>query len=147
MPPGSCRSKMMCLAPLVLIGSLVSIETSWHRTDSVVSPMLEVQTCERGIGLDVKAASAGYYGLGMQYGWQWQFDPFSVGLLPKAGLSYVDHPVSALPMRTQFEVGAQLLTGYQSFRLGIEYWHLSNAGLRQSNIGMDFLIVQTGWAF
>lgn len=137
----------VCLAPVVLIGYMMSMETSWHQTTDVSAPMLEVQTCERGFGLDAKASSAGFYGLGSQYGFQWQSSDWSLGLIPKAGLSYVDHPEPSLPLRTQFELGLQVLGGYQQTRIGLEYWHLSNAGLRSPNIGMDFLILQAGWAF
>lgn len=137
----------MCWAPLVLIGYLFTMQTAWHRTPSENGTLLEVQSCERGIGVDAKASSSGLYGLGLQYGLGSQRGDWSVTLLPKAGLSYIDHPNPALPLRTQFEVGAQLLVGYQRFRIGVEYWHLSNAGLRAPNIGLDLLAIQTGWIF
>lgn len=137
----------MCLAPLILLGYLTAIQTSWHRTTHVHGAMVEAQTCETGIGLDVKASTAGYYGLGVQYGWQTTIGSWHLTMLPKAGLSYVDHVEPALPLHTQFEVGAQLLLGTGRWRTGVEYWHLSNAGMREPNLGMDFLILQTGWTF
>lgn len=138
---------MLCFAPILLAGYLTAIQTPWHHTTHVVSPMIEVQTCETGVGFDVKAASSGFYGVGTQYGWRWSTNDYSIGLLPKAGFSFVDHPEPALPLGTQFELGLQLLGGYQRTRLGLEYWHLSNAGLKSPNIGMDFLVLQVGWAF
>lgn len=137
----------LCLAPLVLAGFMQTIETSWHKTTNLDGAVLEVQTCDRGLGLEVKASSSGLYGLGMQYGFQATSGPWSITALPKAGLSYVDHPVYELPQRTQFELGAQILVGYERFRIGVEYWHLSDAGMKQPNIGLDMVIVQTGWRF
>jgi lipid A 3-O-deacylase PagL len=137
----------MCFAPLILLGALVAVQTPWHQTTPVSSPVVEVQTCETGFGVDAKASSAGFYGLGGQYGWQWKQDNYSLGLLPKAGISFVDHTEPALPLGTQFEVGLQGLAGYDHWRLGLEYWHLSNAGLKYPNIGMDFLVMQVGWAY
>lgn len=139
----------MCLAPLLLVGHMLTIETGAHQVkENQDSQMIEVQSCERGLGFDAKASINGYYGFGLQYG----FGLLDVGdwtltLQPKAGLSYVDHPVYELPQRGQFEVGGQLLLGYKNFRVGVEYWHLSNAGMTKPNIGMDFLVLQTGWRF
>ena len=137
----------MCFAPLLLVGYLLTVQTSWHHTTSFDAPMGELQTCETGAGMDIKASASGLYGLGLQYGWTWHDDRRSLTIQPKAGLSYVDHPEPALPLRTQFEVGLQLLFGYDRWRLGVEYWHLSNAGLKEPNIGLDLLVVQSGWTF
>ena len=137
----------MGFAPLILLGYMLTLQTSWHHTESVSSPVVEVQSCETGWGLDAKAATAGYYGLGTQYGWKWTFDTVSLGVIPKSGFSYVDHPAAALPMGGQFQVGGQVLVGYKRWRAGVEYWHLSNAGLEQPNVGMDFLLLQVGWMF
>lgn len=138
---------LMCLAPLLLVGYLLTVQTPWHHTSSFDAPLIEVQSCETGLGVDAKASTSGLYGLGLQYGWTWAHDRVSFTVQPKVGISYVDHPERALPLRTQFEVGGQLLFGYNRFRVGIEYWHLSNAHLRQPNIGIDALILQTGWIF
>lgn len=137
----------MCIAPVVLLGYLLTIQTPWHHTTSFDAPMIEVQTCETGFGMDVKASTSGLYGLGLQYGFTWRDTHRSLTLQPKAGFSYVDHPEPALPLRTQFEVGAQLLFGYDRVRLGLEYWHLSNAGLKEPNTGLDLIVIQTGWVF
>ena len=137
----------MCLAPLVLVGSLTTVQTSWHHTASHDGAVVEVQTCERGLGLHAKAATSGLYALGAQYGFAWQSGPWSATIQPSAGLSYADHPVHALPLRTQFEVGLSAFVGYRDWRVGVSYWHLSNAGLKTPNIGLDLIAIQAGWVF
>lgn len=141
---------MLCFAPLVLVGYAVAVETSWHHEPhkDINAPMIEVQTCDRGLGAHVKASEAGFYGAGLQYGFQWTTGKWTATLTPQAGMSYVDHPMpDRLPMRTQFEVGGQFLIGYRNFRIGIEYWHLSDAHLKLPNDGVDMMVLQTGWAF
>ena len=139
---------MLCFTPLVLTGYLFTVQTSWHKTESVDAPSIEVQTCEQGIGAHVKASGTGLYGAGLHYGFTKAFDGhWTVTFQPKAGLSYSDRPRRELPSQTQFEVGAQLLVGYDRFRVGVEYWHLSNAGMKMPNIGMDMIGVTTGWVF
>jgi hypothetical protein len=139
----------MCLAPLILMGHMLTIETPWHQVQKKDDgQVIEAMTCDKGLGFDVKASTSGYYGFGLQYGFKHEFNEnWAVSFLPKAGLSYVDHTVYELPQRAQFEVGAQALVEYKRMVMGVEYWHLSNAGMTQPNIGMDFLILQTGWRF
>ena len=137
----------MCLAPVILLGYLLTIQTSWHHTANFDAPMLEVQTCETGLGAAVNLSASGLGGVVAQYGWQWKTGEWSSTLQPKVGLSHAMQPVYELPAQTQFQLGMGLLVGYQSWRLGVEYQHLSNAGLAQPNIGLDLLVVETGWAF
>lgn len=137
----------MCLAPVILIGYLLTIQTSWHQTSTMDAPMLSVQTCEIGIGAAVNVSASGLAGLVGQYGWQWRAGDWSVTLQPKAGLSHAMQPVYELPAQTQFQLGLGLLVGYQSWRVGVEYGHASNAGLVSPNIGIDTISLQTGWAF
>lgn len=144
---------MLCFAPLVLLGQVLTMDHnalghSHHMTSNVNAPMVEVMTCEKGPGLDLKASTAGLFGVGLQYGFALhESATWSLTVLPKAGLSYTDKPRHELPMTAQFEVGWQLLVGYGNYRAGLEYWHLSNAGIQQPNIGLDMLVVQTGWRF
>ena len=140
---------MFCFAPVVLIGYLLTVNTAWHQTTNVDAPMIEVQTCERQVGLNMKLApSTGLYGTGLQYGFHWDLtDHLGVTLLPKVGISHATKDYKELPLGTQFEVGAQILFGYDRLRIGVEYWHLSNAGLKSPNTGLDMIAVQTGWAF
>lgn len=137
----------MCWAPLMLVGYLLSVNPWGNPTPHVSASFVEVQSCPVGLGFEAKASSAGFYGAGVQYGWQWTVDRMTIGLLPKAGLAYVDHEVYGLPLRTPFGVGGQALLGYDRWLAGVEYWHLSNAGLEQPNIGMDFIIAQLGVRF
>lgn len=137
----------MCLAPIILLGYLVTIQTAWHQTTTMDAPMLAVQTCETGPGAAVNVSASGLAGLVGQYGWQWRRGDWSVTLQPKAGVSHAMQPVYELPSQTQFQLGLGLLVGYQSWRVGIEYQHLSNAGLAQPNIGIDLIALQTGWSF
>lgn len=137
----------LCLAPLLLLGYAMTTETQWHHTQKADGTMVEVQTCDRGLGLHAKATTSGVYALGPQYGFQQTWGDYSLTLTPQAGLSYIDHPIHCLPMRGQFELGLQVAAGYQQARISIEYWHLSNAGLQQPNIGLDLIAIQTGWRF
>lgn len=139
---------MFCFAPLIMAGYLFTVQTSWHHSENVSAPYLEVQTCESGMGAHVKASAAGLYGAGIHYGFTHEFnEKWRITFQPKGGASYADHPIHELPLRTQFEVGAGVLVGYEQFRMGIEYWHLSNAGLRDPNIGVDMIGLTTGWTF
>ena len=138
---------MWCFAPVVLMGYLMTLQTTWHHTATFDAPMLEVQTCERGIGADVKVSASGLSAIDLQYGWQWRNEAWSLTIQPKAGLSHAMQPVYELPSQTQFSLGASLLMGYQQWRVAMEYWHLSNAGLAEPNIGLDLLVLSRGWAF
>jgi len=143
----------MCLAPVVLAGYLMSTDDHFRKDvkrDTGVNDaaMIEVQTCEVGLGFDVKAATNGLYGAGLQYGFSKSFgDDYRITFTPKVGLSYTDHTVYELPQDVQFGIGAQVLFGYKQFRVGAELWHLSNAGITQPNIGLNLPIIQVGWAF
>jgi hypothetical protein len=132
----------------MLMGYALTVQTPFHKTANVDGVVIEAMTCEQGIGLNAKASSAGLFGFGLQYGLPLlENTPVTLTVLPKAGLSYTTIERKELPMTGQFEVGAQLLAGYGKFRAGLEYWHLSNAGLQDPNTGLDMLILQTGWQF
>jgi hypothetical protein len=142
----------LCLAPVVLVGYLMSTDFHFRRSASTETgvdsaAMIEVQTCERGLGFEVKAATNGLYGAGFQYGFQYATGDYTVTLLPKAGLSYTDPTVRELPQDVQFGIGAQLLLGYKDVRVGAELWHLSNAGVTQPNIGLNLPVFQIGMVF
>lgn len=138
---------MFCLAPVLLTGYLFMAQT--HVTD-LHGPMIEMQTCDRGLGLDLKAAStsaAGLYAIDLQYGWKWRIGDFSFGLLPKAGLGYHDVQLYEEQSKGTFSVGGQFLLGYKQGRIGLEYWHMSNAGLGHQNWGLETIAVMGGWSF
>lgn len=137
----------MCLAPVVLLSYLLTVQTSWHKTATFDAPMLEVQTCETGLGASANVSASGLAGLVAQYGWQWRVADWSLTVQPKAGMSHAMQPVYELPTQTQFQLALGLLAGYRAFRVGVEYQHLSNAGMASPNIGLDLIAVQSGWAF
>lgn len=138
---------MPCLTPLLMLGYALTIQTAWHQTTDVSAPIIEVQTCETGLGLHAKASTDGLYAVGAHYGLTGEWGDWSLTLQPHAGVSYADRAIKELPLRAQFEVGAAIIGGYQNVRVAVEYWHLSNAGLKSPNVGLDMLVLLTGWEF
>jgi len=143
----------LCLAPVVLVGYLFAsdLRTQVSKPTSAstgTGQMLEVQTCESGLGLDAKASTNGLYGMDVQYGLTYRAtDNMRVTFTPKLGISYVDHPVKELSQTTQYGLGGQLTLGYKDFRVGAELWHLSNGNRTIPNIGLNMIAIQTGWVF
>lgn len=129
----------LCLAPVVFAGYLMTLV----QYPNVDSPGMEIQTCEEGLGLHAKAYTSGVFGFGTQYGFHWERDRWSWNVQPQVGLAHSDAGNSA----KYFELGLQVTVGYDRARLGVEYWHMSNAGLSQPNGGLDMLVIQTGWRF
>jgi hypothetical protein len=138
----------MCLEPLLLAGWLLTqtLSGSVPKTN-LDAGVLEVQTCERGIGLDLKASTSGLYGLAVQYGLSTTLGGWTITLTPKAGLAYVDHRIWEERSPGNFEAGGQLLIGRNRWRIGAEYWHISNAYLGRPNYGLDLVMLQGGWIF
>jgi hypothetical protein len=119
----------LCWAPVLLAGYLMSTDfhfnASKHKSTVEDASVVSMQTCDRGWGLEAKAATNGLYGASLQYGTKFDFGShYSVTVIPKFGVSYADHPVLELPQRTQFGLGSQVLFGYQQYRVGVELWHL-----------------------
>jgi len=146
----------LCLAPVVLLGYMTNFEirNRVSTPTSMSGTVLQVQSCERGLGVDVKVSSVGIYGADLQYGVQWvPEESYTVTLTPRLGISYVDHPVHELPQRAQFGLGGALTLGYKHARIGLEWWHASNGralGLNVSdkpNIGVDMVAIMGGWSF
>lgn len=139
-----------CIAPLVMVGVMSGVETSWHHHQ--VNPggeVLEVQSCQYGPGLAVTAApSSGLYGIAAQWGFQVaSWGDLRVYLKPQVGISHDTYGYRELPLGTQFEVGGMVNVEYDNANIGVKYWHLSNAGIKQPNIGMDILAVMGGFRF
>jgi hypothetical protein len=141
------RIANMCLAPVVLAGYMMIIGTAWHPPGQTSSPAFEVQSCSKEVGAYGFASTNGLYAGGVQYGIQKTFAPLTVSVTPHAGVSYADHPVYNLPQRTQFDIGVGVYVAYDRAISGIKYSHWSNAGMEQPNIGIDMLILQTGFIF
>lgn len=138
---------MPCLVPVILAGYLLTLHPNHAHRSTENGALVEGQTCEQRFGLHARASSSGLYGAGIHYGLSWHGKSFSLTFQPRAGLSYADHPVPELPMRTQFELGAQVLLGYDRYRLAVDYWHLSNAELQKPNTGLDMIGLMVGVTF
>lgn len=142
----------LCLAPVLLLGSLMTSQVTTHvspetKRSTGSGVLAEVMTCDTGLGLDAKASTNGLYAVDLQYGLKLTRGNFSLAFIPKGGVSYADHEVKELPQQTQFSVGAQLLGSYKDFNVGVELWHLSNAGMTDRNVGLNMIALQTGWRF
>ncbi len=151
----------LCLTPVILAGLLSTVEihsqVSKHTQQTTgQGVILEALTCETGLGAGIKTSTNGLHAIEAIYGIQGNVGPLTMGLIPKLGMSYASHTVKELPQGTQFSLGLQFLLGYDSLRLGVEYWHMSNGsalGLnttdnsKHPNIGLDLVSIQTGFAF
>lgn len=137
----------MCLAPLVLLGWMLTMYPNQYHTTNLNGGLLEVQTCERGAGMDLKMSTSGLYSMQMQYGFSRELAGLVVTLTPKAGGGYADVLPAELQSKLNFSLGFQVLVGRDRWRAGVEYWHLSNAGLGEKNDGLDLLTMQAGWTF
>ena len=145
---------MLCFAPLVMIGALLSINTPTHRVERQDGAVIDIQTCKTGFGAHANAATSGLYALGGHYGFTFQHGrDWTFTAQPRAGFSYVDHAVhdiwgaNVVPMQTQFEVGLELIVGYRKIHSSIGYQHFSNAELEPPNVGLDQLRIMWGWEF
>jgi hypothetical protein len=145
-----------CLGLIVLTGAMLPLSTDWHPSYLDHSPMIEIHTCNTGLGAHARAARNGIYTAGVDYGFTQEYKGFEFSLIPQVGLSYVDHDSRNLPARTQYEVGAQAMVCYDHYCSAIGYIHLSNGramGLCWSgdrcrpNVGEDLLTLTTGYRF
>jgi hypothetical protein len=127
------------LAPVIFAGYLFTLV----QYPNIDSPGVEVQTCEKGLGLHAKAYTGPAYALGVHYGFHWTHKKWSWNIQPQVGLA-TSHKGES---EKYFEVGMQFTVGYDHARMGVEYWHMSNAGLSSPNGGLDMLVLQTGWSF
>lgn len=140
---------MMCFAPVVLAGYLFTLHPNVHnRITSIEEPLVEVQTCDRGVGLDLKATQSGIGSLQAQYGIVTvQSGPWSLIVTPKLGGAILPYHVRELTSTVNFSLGLQTTVGYDRARVALEWWHQSNAFLGGCNAGLDFLALMGGWAF
>lgn len=138
---------MMCLEPLLLAGYLWTVQPNKYHTSYLDGAFLNVQTCERGLGLDLKVTQHGVGALSAQYGLQITEGLWSLTVTPQAGVGYLDHHVPELASRVNFSLGFHIMAGYERYRLGVVYWHQSNAELGYPNAGLDMVAVMTGLHF
>ncbi len=144
---------MPCFAPLIMLGTLLSLNSPWHHVERQDGVVMDIQTCKTGAGVHATASMSGLYAAGLHYGMT--YSPrhgWEVTLQPRFGVSYVDHPVlnkfgvNVVPLRTQFELGLMGLASYDRYHASLEYLHFSNAGLRPPNQGMDSVLLMMGIA-
>lgn len=138
---------MFCLEPLILAGYMFMANPHRVNGANLNAPMVEVQSCERGVGVGLKASQSGVYALEAQYGFQWKPGPLTFGFIPKAGVGYHDVLTLEQTSKTNFSLGTQFLMGYDHYRVGAEWWHMSNAGTGERNAGFDIFVLTAGWAF
>jgi len=136
-----------CFAPLLLMGSLLTLHPNPSHTTSLDGVLVEGQTCETGVGLDLKVSSSGVGSVAVQYGLGWTEEAWSLTVSPKVGVGVLDQHVPELTSQVNFSLGAQIIGGYQRVRLALEYWHQSNAFLGSTNAGLDMITIMGGWAF
>lgn len=142
----------MCFAPVILIGLLSTIIMPTHGgnitpASHFTSGVFEAQTCQQGLGVNARATGTGIYSVGAQYGFYTERGAWSASLTPSVGGSYVSRDYYELPSRTNFSLSLQALIGYERYRVGVEYWHLSNGGTRGQNIGLDLMSALAGVTF
>ena len=142
----------LTLAPVALVGYMQATDlhsrggsSSGAEVGNAV--LFEGMTSATGLGLGAKASTNGLFGVDLQYGLTWKGEQWSLSFIPKLGFSATSNPVKELPQDVQFGLGAQFLFGYEHYRVGIELWHLSNAGVTAPNIGLNLPIIQVGYAF
>lgn len=138
---------MLCFAPVVLLGSLLTIHPNSFHTSSFDGGVVEVQSCEEGLGVNLKAANSGIYSGTVQYGMFHRAGDWSLGLTPNLGVGVIEHHVPELSTRVNFSLGLQASVGYQRGRVAVEYWHQSNAHTGTHNAGLDLLAIMGGWVF
>lgn len=138
---------MFCFAPVVLLGSLLTLHPNSFHPTSLDGAVVEMQSCEEGLGLNLKAANSGLYSGAVQYGMFHRQGDWSLGVTPNLGVGALDHHVPELSTRVNFSLGLQVSAGYQRGRVALEYWHQSNANTGLHNAGLDLLAVMGGWVF
>lgn len=124
----------------------------WH-TSTIQGPMAKFETSPEGLGANARIGPEGLFSLAAQYGLQIPGTPITI--TPSAGMAYVDKGMPELPLKTPFALGLQGSLSLKDFeslpeslrkaRIMAEYIHLSNAGLKQPNIGMDMGSVMLGY--
>lgn len=138
----------MCLEAMVLVGYLMTAQPNPSHITNLDGPLLEVQTCERGVGAFAKASPSGVGAVGVQYGAQWHpADQWTLTITPQFGVGLLDRHVHEVSSQVNFSLGLNAMLGFRRSRVAVEYWHHSNAGLGRQNAGLDMLALMGGWAF
>jgi hypothetical protein len=140
----------MCLAPLVLVGFLQTIQTSWHSSKDISGGMAEVQTCKDGLGVRL-AFSDQMVQIGPQYGYSWALTgKWSIIAKANGGWGYSNtiHPTTGVRQVTKFNGGLSLSVMYAPYVVQVSYQHMSNGrGIDPTNHGVDLITTGVGYAF
>lgn len=140
----------LCLAPLVLVGYLQTIQTSWHQSYDISGPMAEVQSCKEGLGARI-AFSQDMVQIGPQFGLSWPLGQnwritgsFHGGL----GYSNTFHPETGVRQVTKWNGGVKILISNDPYVFAIGYDHMSNGrGVDPTNAGQDMMSYMVGYIF
>lgn len=124
----------------------------WHTSD-IQGPIGKFETAPEGLGANARIGPGGLFTLGAQYGFKVPGTPITI--TPSAGIAYVDQDMPELPLKTPFALGLQAgvpLEGLEFLpeqlrkaRIMAEYIHMSNAGQKEPNIGMDMGSIMLGY--
>lgn len=141
---------MVCLLPLILIGYVGTIQTSWHTSADISGPYAEVQTCKDGLALR-GAVGNQWVQVGPQYGYSATL-PYGLALTGQihGGLGYSNtiHPVSNIRQITTLNLGFSVLISKERYYLKGGYDHMSNGrGIDPTNAGQDFWSIAGGLTF
>lgn len=139
--------------PHVGIGYVDTFQPNkWH-TSTIQGPIGKFETAPEGLGANARIGPEGLFSLAAQYGYRIPGTPLTV--TPSAGIAYVDKRMPELPIQTPFALGLQGSLSLKDFeslpeplrkaRIMAEYLHLSNAGIKQPNIGMDMGSIMLGY--
>jgi len=128
-------------------GYVDTFEPNRSHTSDLQGPMAKFETSPEGLGAAARIGPGGLFTLGAQYGYTIPGTPLTI--TPSAGMAYVDKSMPELPIKTPFALGLQagIPLGDTKARLIAEYLHLSNAGLKEPNTGMDMGAVMLGYPF
>ena len=135
----------ICMAPIVMIGALFTLHPyAKHQSDRDAA-YIEAQTCRTGFGAHALASTTQFYSWGIQYGLDIPVSRYlTLTIQPVFGGSYTARADRQLPMGAQFETGVNLIASGEEWIVGVKWLHASNAGLKQPNIGVDWMGVFVG---
>ena len=140
----------MCLAPLIMVGFLQTIQTSWHSSKDISGPMAEVQTCKEGLGARI-AFSPEMVQIGPSWGISWplgQMWTFTGSFHGGLGYSNTIHPDTGVRQVTKWNGGVSFLIQYDKYVGKVGYDHMSNGrGLDPTNHGVDMMSYMMGYVF
>lgn len=139
MEPILASLAQLCLAPMLVLGGLSTLQPNKSHVSDFDGAFIEVQSCSTGFGVHGFASSSGLLAGGIQYGLTIPLtDALTVTIQPRFGVSHtLRQEIPELPLQTQFWTGAALFLSYEGVHVGALWGHASNAGLHQHNAGLD----------